>query len=64
MVRTLQFAPSKIFPLERTCKYTQTFSIYRWGQTQIHHSSRLELMEVGSDNHSYLEIKIVLMIVM
>ena len=49
MVRTLQFAPYALFTLERTCKYTQLFAIYRWGQTQFHHSSTLEWLLVGSD---------------
>ena len=49
MVRALQFAPSALFPLERTCKYKKYCAIYRWGQTQFHHSSILEWLLVGSD---------------
>ena len=49
MVRALQFAPSALFPLEITCKYTQPCAIYRWGPTQFHHSSTLEWLLVGSD---------------
>ena len=49
MVRALQFAPSKSFPLESTCKYTQPCAIYRWGQTQFHHSSTPECLLVVSD---------------
>ena len=49
MVRALQFAPSTLFTLESTCKYTQPCAIYRWGQTQFHHSSTIELLLVGSD---------------
>ena len=48
MVCALQFAPSTLFPLEITCKYTQNCAIYRWGQTQFHHSSTLDWLLVGS----------------
>ena len=49
MVRALKFATSTLFSLKSTCKYTQTCTIYRWGQTQFHHSSTLEWFLVGSD---------------
>ena len=49
MVRALQFAPSTLFPLESTCKYTQPCAIYRWGRTQFRHISTLECLLVGSD---------------
>ena len=49
MVRALQFAPSALFPLEITCKYTQPCAIYRWGPTQSHRSFTLEWLLVGSD---------------
>ena len=49
MVRNLQFAPSTLFPLESTCKYTQPCAIYRWCRTQFHHSSTLEWLLVRSD---------------
>ena len=49
VVRALQFSPSTLFTLVRTCKYTQHCAIYRWGQTQFHHSSTLERFLVGSD---------------
>ena len=73
MLHALQFASSTFFPLERTCKYTQPCTIYHWGQTQFHHSSTLEWLLVGSDggrlelgwnNHSYLERKFFLIIIM
>ena len=49
MVWILQFAPSTLFALERTCKYTQACAIYRWGKTQFHYSSTLECLFVGSN---------------
>ena len=49
MVRALQFAPSTLFPLERTFKYTKPCAIYLRGQTQFHHRSSLEWLLVGSD---------------
>ena len=49
MVRAIQFAPSTLFPLVVTCKYTQPCAIYRWGPTQFHQSSKLEWLLVGSD---------------
>ena len=38
MLRALLFAPSTLFTLEITCKYTQPCAIYHWGPTQFHHS--------------------------
>ena len=49
MVRTIQFSPFTLFPLEITFKYTKTCAIYRWGQTQFYHSSTIEWLLVGYD---------------
>ena len=49
MVLDLQFEPYTFFPLEITCNYKKPCVIYRWGQTQFHHSSTLEWLLVRYD---------------